>query len=124
MFEQALMSTTRNKPWTLGASITLQSAIVGTLVLYSALHVDTLPLITKFDICLPPHAPKLDAIKVFGASMGHSSGALTLSPRPFTMPRTIPDGVPEINDIGAEAPALPFTSASLGTGNGIGVIGG
>src|SRR3954468_10889687 len=123
MFEQALMSTTRNKPWTLGASITLQSAIVGTLVLYSALHVDTLTLNPHLEMPLPP-APKMDFVKIIGTMIEHRTGTLSLSPKPFTMPTKIPDGVPEIHDIASDAPALPFASASLGTGSGIGVIGG
>src|SRR5947208_7755176 len=112
MFEQAVMSTTRNKPWSLGASITLQSAIVGTLVLYSALHVDTLTLNPHLEMPLPP-APKVDFVKIIDTIIEHRTGTLSLSPKPFTMPRTIPDGVPEIIDIGSEAPALASASNSL-----------
>src|SRR4051812_24258079 len=123
MFEQALMSTTRNKPWTLGASITLQSAIVGTLVLYSALHVDTLTLNPHLEVPLPP-APKLDFVKIIDTMIEHRTGTLSLMPKPFTMPTKIPDGVPEIHDVASDAPSLPFTTASLGSRIGTGVIGG
>src|SRR4051794_23096488 len=105
MFEQAMLSHPR-KPWTLGASLTLQCAIVGSLVLYSAIHVDTLPLISMRHLELPmPAVPK--AVELVPIPNGvHRSGSLTVSPRPFTAPRTIPDGIPDIDDSGMEAPAL------------------
>jgi protein TonB len=124
MFEQTLMPTTRNSPWTLGASITLQSAIVGTMVLYSALHVDMLPFNNTRHLELPmPPAPPPDFIKVIGVIIEHRAGALTMPSRAFTMPARIPNGIPQIDDIGSEAPVL---SASFNSGAGVldgGVIG-
>ena len=105
MFEQALMPTTRNKPWTLGASITLQSAIVGTMVLYSALHVDMLPLNTTRHLELPaPQVPK-PAIEIVAAILERRAGSLTMNPRPFVMPSKIPVGVAVIDDLASAAPA-------------------
>src|SRR6185369_5472497 len=107
MFEQALMPTTRNKPWTLGASITLQCAIVGTMVLYSAMHVDMLPLNTVRHLELPtPPAPPPEAVKIVDAILERHAGSFTMSPRPFTAPTTIPPQVAKIIDLDADAPAL------------------
>ena len=124
MFEQALMPTTRNKPWTLGASITLQSAIVGTMVLYSALHVDMLPLNATRHLELPaPQVPK-PAIEIVAAILERRAGSLTMNPRPFVMPSTIPVGVPVIDDLASAAPAYKPAAASTGDGvPSVGVIG-
>lgn len=117
------MPTTRNKPWTLGASVTLQSAIVGTLALYSALHVDMLPLNTMPHLALPlPPIPKPEFVKVVSGIIEHRSGALTM-PRPFTMPAVIPKGIAEINDVGSESPALTISDPNAGAGVPGGVIG-
>ena len=107
------MPTTHNKPWTLGASVTLQCAIVGTMVLYSALHVDTLPLNTTRHLELPaPQVPKIDAIEIVGTFLQRHAGALTMNPRPFVMPSKIPVGVPVIDDIASEAPVYASVTAS------------
>ena len=117
MFEQALMPTTRNKPWTLGASITLQCAIVGTMVLYSSLHVDMLPLNTTRHLELPaPHVPKLDAIEIVGSFLQRRAGSLTMNPRTFVEPTKIPVGVPVIDDLDSAAPIFNTAAASTGVG--------
>lgn len=113
MFEQTLMPATHNKPWTLGASITLQAAIVGSMVLYSALHVDMMPLNIARQLELPfPATPKPEFVKVISASIASRPSSLALPVRPFTMPSRIPDGVPEINDIGSDAPVLSLNSGT------------
>ncbi len=123
MFEQALMPTTRNKPWPLGASVTLQCAIAGTMVLYSALHVDMLPLNTTRHLELPaPQVPKLDAIEIIGSFLQRRAGALTMNPRPFVSPTAIPVGIPVIDDIGSDAPV--YTSAAISNAAGVPLGGG
>ena len=117
MFEQALMPTTRNKPWTLGASVALQSAIVGTMVLYSALHVDLLPLNATRHLELPaPRVPKLDAIEIIGSFLERRAGSLTMNPRPFVSPVRIPAGISVIDDAGSDAPIYTPGPATTGTG--------
>src|SRR3981081_2284021 len=103
MFEQTLMPTTRNSPWTLGASITLQSAIVGTMVLYSALHVDMLPFnnVRHLELPMPPSPPPREFVKVIGVIIEHRAGALIMPSRAFRMPAKIPNGIAQINDIGS-----------------------
>jgi periplasmic protein TonB len=124
MFEQALMPTTRNKPWTLGASLTLQCAIVGSMVLYSAVHVDVLPLNTRhLELPMPP-VPKLDFIKVISSFVEPHAGSLTMLPRRvFTMPVSIPKGVPDSNDAGLEAPVLASFSGAGTSGASDGIFG-
>ena len=126
MFEQVLIPTTHNKPWTLGASITLQCAIVGTMVLYSALHVDMLPLNISRHLELPVRpAPTIQAVEIVYANLERRVGSLNMSPRPFLQPTKIPVGVPVIDDLSSAA--LAFTpqagSASAGVpfGNIVGV---
>ncbi|MEO8128795.1 MAG: energy transducer TonB [Bryobacteraceae bacterium] len=117
MFEQVLMPTTRNKPWTLGASITLQCALVGTMVLYSALHVDLLPLNISRHLELPARpSPPVQAVEIVYASLEHRAGALTTTPRPFVSPTIIPVGVPEIIDAGSDAPVYSSTASTNGIG--------
>ena len=118
------MQTTHNKPWTLGASITLQCAIVGTMVLYSALHVDTLPLITMRHLELPsPRAAKLEAIEIIGAILERRAGTLTMKPHVFVYPAKIPIGVSVIEDIGSDAPSYMPGAAATYDGGIIGSIG-
>ncbi len=126
MFEQALMPTTRNKPWTLGASVALQSAIAGTMVLYSALHVDMFPLNTTRHLELPaPKVPKLEAIEIIGSFLERRASSLTMNPRPFVSPVKIPAGIPVVDDAGSDAPIYNPGPATTGTGTVLdGVIGG
>ena len=124
MFEQALLPNTRNKPWMLGASATLQCSIAGAMMLYSGLHVDMLPLHTPRLLPLPePRMPKLDAIEIVGALLERRAGALTMTPHPFISPAKIPVGIAVIEDIGADAPSYTPMAASTREGGIIGSIG-
>lgn len=111
MFEQALMSTTRNKPWSLGASITLQSAIVGTMVLYSALHVDVLPLVNRhLELPMPFIQKAIDLVPVpTGVAR---QGSILTQPRPFVAPTRIPDSIAKVDDIGNDAPIVAFSRSA------------
>ena len=124
MFEQALLPNSRNKPWMLGASVTLQCSIAGAMMLYSGLHVDLLPLHTAPHLPLPaPPMPKLDAIEIIGAFLERRAGALTMTPRPFISPTKIPVGIAVIEDIGAVAPSYTPAAASTRDGGIIGSMG-
>lgn len=114
------MTETHNKPWTLGASITLQAAIVGSMVLYSAMHVNPLPIgMPHLSVPIPP-VPKLDAVKIIDVLLDRRVGALNTPVRPFVQPRSIPVGIPRIDDIGSAAPDVAY---SVNTDVGPGVIG-
>jgi protein TonB len=122
MFEHSMMPTTRNKPWTLGASITLQSAIVGSMALYSALHVEMLPLTMRhLELPMPP-VPKPEFVKVISTFIERQAGGLTAPVRMFAEPIRIPDGVPQINDLTSEAPSLAYSS-NTAADEGLGVVG-
>ena len=45
MFEQSVI-TTQRRPWTMAASLTLQCAFAGTIVLASVISIQRLPLIS------------------------------------------------------------------------------
>ena len=116
MFEQALMPETHRKPWTLGASITLQASIVGSMVLYSAMHVSPLP-ITIPHLALPmPAAPKLESVAVIAAIIERRAGALNAPVRPFVEPSRIPVGIAHVDDIGSAAPDIRSSGSSFSTG--------
>jgi protein TonB len=117
MFEQTLMPETHNKPWTLGASVTLQAAIVGSMVLYSAMHVNPLPMVMPhLNVPMPP-VPKLDAVIIVDSFIDHRVGVLNTPVKPFVQPIAIPHGIPHIDDIGSAAPEVAYsTNTALGTG--------
>jgi protein TonB len=116
MFEQTLMPDTHNKPWTLGASVTLQAAIVGSMVLYSAMHVNPLPMVMPhLDLPMPP-VPKPEFVKVVAAVIEHRAGALNVPVRQFVAPRYIPTTIAPVDDIGSIAPEIYSSSTALGPG--------
>jgi len=122
MFEQAMLSHPR-KPWTLGASLTLQCAIVGSLVLYSAIHVDTLPLISMRHLELPmPAAPK-PVVLVPIPNGVHRSGSLTVGPKPFIAPSHIPTSIVMTDDGESETPVLANQLGSTIGSSFIGILG-
>jgi protein TonB len=116
MFEQTLMPDTHNKPWTLGASVTLQAAMVGSMVLYSAMHVNPLPMVMPhLDLPMPP-VPKPEFVKVIGAVLERHAGALNAPAKPFVEPRFIPTTIAPVDDIGSPAPEVAYSPSALGPG--------
>ena len=89
MFEQAILHPQR-RPWTLAASLSLQSAIAGTVVLLSIITIDRLP-----NVALPtplppmPRAPK--PVEVVMTEIVRSTRAAVSNV--FTAPVRIPDRV-------------------------------
>src|SRR4051812_24754105 len=116
MFEQALMPETHNKPWTLGASVTLQAAIVGSMVLYSAMHVNPLPMVMPhLNVPMPP-VPKLESVIIVASSLGHRTGALNMPVKPFVAPTRIPTEIAVVDDIGSTAPQVAYSTSALEPG--------
>ncbi len=127
MFEQSLVSQTHRKPWAMGVSLTMETAFVGALILWSVLHVDKLPPVDMHIMVPYPRTPDLkDAVKIVGhPEVVQRSAAITM-PRPLVAPTHIPDRIAVVEEdlsIGS-APQLGSASGiqsplTIGAGTGL-----
>lgn len=120
MFEQSVI-TAKRRPWSIAASLSLQSAFVGAAILLSLIHIDKLPAVSLPSALPPlPRAPR--AIEVIATSVASRvpSGLSIQASRVFQAPTRIPTGIPRIVD---DAPAVPIAIGSAITGNDAGVPG-
>lgn len=116
-----MVQSAGKKPWTMAASLTLQAAIVGSLILLSLWHTEMLPRV-QMAPSLPFTPPKAVEIVSSERTRAVSSAAAEL-PRAFTAPVRIPSDVPVIVDAGAPAPEIAAGPSIPGT-EGLGVPGG
>jgi protein TonB len=86
------------------------------MVLYSAMHVNPLPMVMPhLDLPMPP-VPKPEFVKVVGAVLEHRAGALNAPVRPFVAPINIPTTIALVDDIGSVAPEIHSNGTALGPG--------
>jgi protein TonB len=86
------------------------------MVLYSAMHVNPLPIVMPhLDLPMPP-VPKPEFVKVISAVLERRAGALNAPVRPFVAPTTIPTKIALVDDIGSVAPEIYSSSTALGPG--------
>jgi protein TonB len=123
MFDQTFVDAhvPARKPWTIAASLGVQTMFVGTLLLVPLLHPEILH--TKVDVPLfvrlePIH--KLERVDTTPVP----AGARTSAPRAFIAPPKIPDKIARIIDTNATAAPDTFAVAGppIGALSGSGVI--
>jgi periplasmic protein TonB len=123
MFEQSVISQTHRRPWALGISFTMETALVGGLVLLSVLHVDKLP---PLDMHIMVPYPKIDlkeAVTLVRTETMQQQPSISM-PRPFYAPARIPQTVDHIVDQPSMGSAPPLGS-SIGIPNSglFGIVG-
>jgi protein TonB len=97
MFEQSIISQTHSKPWALGVSLTMESALVGGLVLLSILRVDKLPPVDMHIMVPYPKINLKDVVKLVGTEAVRQQPSLVM-PKPFYAPTRIPQSIPHFVD--------------------------
>lgn len=123
LFDQTFVNTQAQtrRPWTLAASVVLQTTLVATLLIVPLLHVQKLDLPAKIHLTLPVELVSLRTkprpVQQTAASQTHTVTA----PRPFverviTAPTRIPAHIemsPDAPVFAASGPAGPLTGSSL-----------
>jgi periplasmic protein TonB len=115
MFDQPFVNAhaQTRRPWTLAVSLTLQTGLVGVLVILPMLHPELLkPRALEMPIYLPIRNTPLPAepLTVHSRTVSGPRPEFTGPPR-LTMPTKIPDHASMIAD---DAPSVPFTGAITG----------
>lgn len=116
MFEQSTINV-QGRPWTMAASLTMQSGIAAALVLFSVWTVDALPGLSVTTPLPPlPAAPRAVEVVAAESSMRRSSGSSSAPVYParrgFTEPSRIPQGVNMVPD-------APTGVIATGVGEGV-----
>jgi protein TonB len=107
MFEQSVIQQEHARPWAFGLSMTLQSAMIGSAMLLSVLHIQTMDIAALKNPLMAPPTPRVqEAVRIVGVVREGGIGIPRASVRPFVAPRTIPHGIPTIVDDTAGAPDL------------------
>jgi periplasmic protein TonB len=102
MFDQMQVAEKHTSPWAVMLSVTTQTAIVGSVLLISILKIQTLDLralVQTPPLIAPPIPRFVRVVSIERAGSGPVRVTLA-PPRVFTAPRTIPQSVAMINDIG------------------------
>lgn len=119
MFEQSVIEQQQTKPWVFGLSMTFQCAIVGSAMLVSILHIQTMDIAAlKNPLMAPPMPKALEAVTIIGTV--HESGGIAvarLAVRPVFVPRTIPHGIPNIVD--EQTPGADIAVRMVGSSDGV-----
>jgi protein TonB len=114
MFEQAILQQQR-RPWTLAASLTLQSAAIGAGILLSIITIDRLPGV-QLPVPLPPFPAAPRAVEIVAAERTSAAGGPVTPRAVFLEPTRIPRAIANIIDEAPLAPpSLPFAGLD-GTG--------
>lgn len=121
MFEQSVLIPQR-RPWTLAASLTLQSAIAATIVLLSIFNIERLPLINVPSVMPPlPAAPKtVELVRTSSAGASPSLLSTPVTRKAFVEPSRIPKGIADLNEINSgvipaiSSPGIPGTGVPGG----------
>ena len=115
MFDQTFVNThaPTRRPWTVVASLTLQTGVVGLVILLPMLHPEILrPKPLEMPIYLPLRAAPQPPPELHAATRAPSSARPVFTGPPvLTMPATIPAHVSMIAD---DAPSLPMIGAVSG----------
>jgi len=122
MFEQSIISQTHRRPWALGISFTMETALVGGLVLLSVLHVDKLP---PLDMHIMVPYPKIDLKNVVTliGTQGVPQPSSISRPKPFYAPRTIPRIIGQFVDEPNVGGPPPLASSMGIPNSGLGIVG-
>jgi protein TonB len=126
MFEQSVLHQTERKPWSLAASLTMQTLLIASAVLVSILRTDSIGNIALSErIWIPKPPPsQIEHVDIVAAAHeGHSGLLQEHSPKPFTAPPKIPSRVAQVIDIDVSAPDISSGNAIGTTGQLTGVIG-
>jgi protein TonB len=116
MFEQAILQQ-RGRSWTLAASLTMQSAFAGGILLLSIWTIDRLPGVT-LPVPLPslPASPRPAEIVASERSAAAAFTSRALREKVFIAPSRIPDRVAVVIDDVNSAPPAGVVSGLTGTG--------
>jgi protein TonB len=119
MFDQTFVHThaRARRPWTIAASLGIQTLIVGTLLLVPILHPEILH--PKLDVPLFVHVQPVHKAAPVQTAQGPAIVSHSTAPRVFVAPTVIPTGVRSINDVNL-APPDGFAIAGPSTGAGPG----
>lgn len=116
MFDQTFVNThaQSRKPWTVAVSLTLQTGLVGVIVILPMLHPELLkPKALEMPLYLPfRQEPKPPAIEKITARSASSAPRVFTGPPKLTMPTRVPDRTAMIAD---DAPSLPVTGGMSGS---------
>src|SRR5260370_8632544 len=97
MFEQSIISQTHRRPWALGISFTMETVLVGGLVLLCVLHVEKLPPLDMHIMVPYPKIDLKDVVTLVGTQGVPQPSSISM-PRPFYAPARIPQTVDHIVD--------------------------
>ena len=122
MFEQTFVNTRAQagRPWSVAASLMLQTGVVGVLVIYPLLHPEVLHPKLDVPIWVPrqPVVSKLESVPK-SAQRPATSSPRPVFPQPLTMPTTVPARVARIEDV---PPAGDAIIAGPGPASGAGAL--